>query len=184
MDIPVPRMKVLIEKINGKTSSVLTHSLLARLLKVDISTIRIRKSPNGKPFLMSPRGYSFSISHTQNIFVLALIRKPFEIGVDIEKTRSTKIVKIAERFFNPHEYEAIRRCRTRSAKLKMFFELWTIKEASVKCLGTGMFKDMKNIKILSSKRIEFRRKHQRVALRMVRVPGLSRPYVGHIVTKC
>jgi 4'-phosphopantetheinyl transferase len=62
-----------------------------------------------------------------------------DVGIDIERpdTRGVDVDAFATRFFAPDETAALRQLAGRR-KLRMFFRLWTLKEAFVKALGGGL----------------------------------------------
>lgn len=164
---------------NGLSSESLSKALLAELLRVEETRVRIRKAASGKPFLTSPKDYSFSISHSNDFFALAVVSKPANIGIDIEKVRVVKFIKIAERFFNNEDLNRIYRAGSRRDQLRKFFEIWTIKEACVKCIGTGMFKDVKNIRIKSARLAKIKIRSKQVSLRVAPLRKLPCGFIGH-----
>lgn len=121
-----------------KSRTILTH-ILSRYLKVPETAIFLDVSAHGKPFLATPSHEPpiyFNLSHSGDYIVL--IFSITEVGIDIEYTnRNTKIEKMARRFFHPIEYETLLSLDERNKK-KHFFLLWTIKEAFLKGLGSGL----------------------------------------------
>jgi 4'-phosphopantetheinyl transferase len=58
------------------------------------------------------------------------------IGVDLEKMRQMKdLDSLTKRFFCAKEYELVEKS---AEKEKLFFQLWTAKEAYLKAVGTGI----------------------------------------------
>lgn len=77
----------------------------------------------------------FNMSHSGDYVVIAVHDK--EIGVDIEhKTKSCEA--IAKRFFCEKEYNQVVGSENEEDKKRCFLEIWTQKEAYVKCLGEGL----------------------------------------------
>lgn len=97
--------------------------------------IDFAKNGYGKPYAKNLPVY-FSISHSGDWVVCTVSDK--ETGIDIEKIRPHK-PKSAEKFATEKELEYIY-----SAE-KGFFEIWTLKEAYFKCIGTGLGADIKNV---------------------------------------
>lgn len=97
--------------------------------------IEFSKNKFGKPFAKNLPVY-FSISHSGDWVVCAVSDK--EIGIDIEKIKPHN-PKSAEKFATEKELEYIR------SNEKGFFEIWTLKEAYFKCIGTGLGADIKNV---------------------------------------
>lgn len=80
----------------------------------------------------------FNISHSDGVVVLATAERP--IGVDIEKIR-TRSNSLVDHISSKEEKEYIKDDIN-------FYEVWTNKEALVKCLGTGIRKNVKDIPAL------------------------------------
>lgn len=81
----------------------------------------------------------FNISHSKGVVALAL-SNDCPIGLDIEVIRDYKD-DLAKYISTDEEYEYIK-------DNKSFFEIWTSKEALVKCLGSGLKDNVKNIPAL------------------------------------
>ena len=88
-------------------------------------------SENGKPYHTSD-GHEFNISHGRNRVVVATADTP--VGVDVEYKRTNRL-KVAERFFSPHELEMIQKSHDKDTTFTMF---WCIKESFLKYTGTGL----------------------------------------------
>lgn len=97
--------------------------------------IEFGKNEFGKPFAKKLPVH-FSISHSSNMVICAVSDK--EIGIDIEKIRPIN-PKAAEKFATEREIEYI------SSNQNGFFEIWTLKEAYFKCIGTGLGADIKSV---------------------------------------
>lgn len=93
------------------------------------------KNSFGKPFAENLPVH-FSISHSGDMVVCAVSDK--EIGIDIEKIKPYNL-RAAEKFAAPSELDYISSCENG------FFEIWTLKEAYFKCIGTGLGADIKNV---------------------------------------
>lgn len=121
-----------------RSHAILTP-ILSHYLKVPETAILLGAGAHGKPFLAAPLHEPpiyFNLSHSGDYMVL--IFSTVEVGIDIEYVdRDTKIDKMARRFFHPVEYETLLSLDVRNKK-KHFFVLWTIKEAFLKGLGTGL----------------------------------------------
>jgi len=101
------------------------------------SEIRISHGKNGQPLLRNLlHPYQFSLSYTHGKGILVLSRECF-IGVDVEYVQDNpRLLAIAKRFFHPAEWNRIRSL-PHSERKQVFFELWTLKEAYLKVIGTG-----------------------------------------------
>lgn len=97
--------------------------------------IEFCKNEYGKPYVKNLPVH-FSISHSGSMAVCAVSNN--EIGIDIEKIRPIRI-KAAEKFASPEELRYIK------SNQNGFFEIWTLKEAYFKCIGTGLGADIKDV---------------------------------------
>ncbi|WP_413204831.1 4'-phosphopantetheinyl transferase family protein [Rhodospirillum sp. A1_3_36] len=107
---------------------------------------RFLPGPHGKPEVDPLRSQAsarpFSISHTRGLSACArldaLPAPGLAVGVDVEGThRPLDAQNLADRFFHPMEAQWLRRL-PEDAVLGAFMTLWTLKEAVVKALGTGI----------------------------------------------
>lgn len=124
---------------DDKKRSILGEILLIKLLKefkIDYYYIDIYKNKYGKPFIKNMNIY-FNISHS-NDYVVCIISNN-EIGIDIEKIRNVK-KNIINQFATPNEIIYI--SESNDNFNQKCYEVFTLKEAYFKCLGT----DLSNIK--------------------------------------
>ncbi len=89
----------------------------------------------GKPYINGIDAH-FSISHSGDMVVCAVSDK--ETGIDIEKIRKTN-PRSSQKFASESEEKYI------SSHENGLFEIWTLKEAYFKCIGTGLGSDIKNV---------------------------------------
>lgn len=97
--------------------------------------ILFSKNSFGKPFAMNIPVH-FNVSHSGDMVVCAVSDR--EIGIDIEKIKPFNI-KAASKFATDEE------CGYIGSTENGFFEIWTLKEAYFKCVGTGLGSDIKNV---------------------------------------
>jgi 4'-phosphopantetheinyl transferase len=116
--------------------SLTAHRLMCLALKTDC---RICPAPSdfgveerGKPFLKTRPDIHFNISHSGNMAMCALHHAP--VGADIEKIRPAG-AGVSRRVMTVAEHEAYMRAPDRE---DFFFAVWTLKEAYIKYLGTGL----------------------------------------------
>lgn len=100
----------------------------------------------GKPYFSEFPEYHFSVSHTDKKIVYAHSDKP--LGIDIEEISSFKssYLSIAKKYFTSDECRYIFESND---KEKRFFEIWTSKEAFVKCTGEGLYRSLNSFNVLS-----------------------------------
>jgi len=100
---------------------------------------RFEKTPAGKPLLRDAGAapVAFSLSHT-NGMVACAVTSAAAVGVDVERVdRCVDTATVTARFFAPQEAAELTRLHG-DARRARFFDLWTLKEALVKALGTGI----------------------------------------------
>ena len=97
------------------------------------------RTPAGKPYLPSHPGFHYNFSDSGDYLVLAVSPK-HEIGVDLQKLTPVRagVIPMAERFFHPEDLALLRNAKDAEEQLKLFFRIWTIKEAYLKCTGEGL----------------------------------------------
>ena len=96
-------------------------------------------SEYGKPFALvggKPAEVRFNVSHSGRFGLLALTPAG-RVGVDVEERRfRDNIDNLSAVVFSPRE-QAELAVASGQARLRLFFDLWAMKEALVKALGTG-----------------------------------------------
>lgn len=110
--------------------------ILAQRTGIAPAELQFARTPHGKPYLTSPGGPVFSLSHSHEM-ALCAVAEDGELGVDIEWRRELPHAELARRFFAPSE------CQTLAAldgdeRLEGFFACWTRKEAYIKAKGLGL----------------------------------------------
>jgi len=103
-------------RVRWTRSRGILRALLGRYLDCDPRTLRFILGPHGKPALHREEGrcttdLRFNLSHSRDLALVA-VTATREVGVDIECARPR------------HAPELLR--------------AWTLREAAVKCLGTGL----------------------------------------------
>lgn len=121
----------------AKKESLYSHIAVKIIIKsefgINIDEIAIVTDEMGKPHIAGHPEIHFNISHTDKLIAIALSHT--EVGVDVESVGCPNI-KIAKRFFTAEECEYIYSDDENSPK--RFAEIWTKKEAYIKCSGIGL----------------------------------------------
>lgn len=134
-------------KNEGDRIRNLMGEVLARMaVSVTTSTFPtevFRYNPQGKPYLENNPIY-FNITHSGDYVAVAVA--DHEIGIDIEKVRTNKI-RVAERFFSQEEIYHIKQSQNPD---QYFTRLWSIKEAYLKYIGSGLTKSLNSFTVTSS----------------------------------
>lgn len=90
---------------------------------------------SGKPYFKD-YPIQFNLSHSgQYVFCGTSAQ---EIGVDIQELRGGRELQLARRYFSPGEYQALESCKDREGRKRLFFSMWTRKEAYGKMTGQGL----------------------------------------------
>ena len=103
----------------------------------------------GKPRIEPTQwsGLYFNISHTSDLVVCAVASTP-EIGVDIEDRIPDEYLKLAEMNFAEEEQEWLHAATRESESHRRFLAIWTLKEAYMKAVGTGMSMPLTSFSII------------------------------------
>lgn len=113
-------------------AELLLRCHICKLLSVSNQEIVFDKTDSDKPYLRGYPNFYFNISHTRTAIVVALSDQ--EIGVDVEKIKHADL-GITNRFFTELEQKYF---LDSADKHKAFYEIWTKKEAYIKCAGKGL----------------------------------------------
>lgn len=113
--------------------------LLAGYLQASPADLAFQRGKFGKPFLCWPPGdcVDFNCAFSSALAVCAVTRDR-EVGVDIECIRQEYAFDgVVSRFFSEDERGLIGRAQG-GERTRKFFEIWTRKEAYLKCRGVGL----------------------------------------------
>jgi 4'-phosphopantetheinyl transferase len=101
--------------------------------------------PHGKPALADPAGrLRFNLAHTRDRLVVA-VALAREVGVDAEPVTSERsLASTAHSWLAPAEAWAIENLPV-ARRDSILLRLWTLKEAYVKAVGTGLNTDLRTV---------------------------------------
>ena len=116
--------------------------LAARELGLSKDDIKIVRTPFGKPYIDNHEGWHFNVTHTDGLIAIATFGRP--IGIDAEKMKQPDL-NISKRFFTRREHEYI--TSSKEEMNKRFFEVWTKKEAYMKCTGEGLHRSLNSFDV-------------------------------------
>lgn len=118
--------------------------ILAERLGLEPPQVRIRTRWDGKPELDGPAGgLRFNLSHSEGLAAVAVGRR--ELGIDIERIRELPDRdELAETVLTPAERAAFARL-PEPLRTRAFFIAWTRKEAFLKAVGDGLFRDPREV---------------------------------------
>lgn len=127
-----------------RAAYVAAHALLRQVLstydRTPPSAWSFDTGANGKPVLSGRHltsDLSFNLSHTSGL-VACVVSRTRDVGIDVELIDPrVEALEIASRFFSESEAAALR-ASVESERQARFAEIWTLKEAYVKAIGTGL----------------------------------------------
>lgn len=131
------------DKKRTVAGEMLARKAIADWCSVLPQSIVFENDEHGKPYAKGLSVY-FNISHSKDMVVCALDDKP--VGIDVERIRNIDLA-VAKRIcteeelcyiFGHTEDNQDFALSSDNGVLKRFFELWTAKEACVKCSGAGV----------------------------------------------
>lgn len=111
-------------------------STLGRLLEVDPSVVKLRYSPNGKPFI-SHAALHFSISHCAQAVAVIVAQQP--VGIDLEQVHRPRAPWTRpQSFLHPAEAQVVA-ALPQAEQPEAFALRWTCQEAAIKLLDASIF---------------------------------------------
>ena len=128
----------------------LLRILTGQILHVLPDKLTFRRGKNGKPFLAIPHeGLFFSLSHARNLVACAFSLQ-FPVGVDVEyRSYKWDFIPLAQTLFHKREANAITSASSTFTARKIFFDVWTRKEAFLKATGEGLTRPLNSFCTLS-----------------------------------
>lgn len=125
------------------------RAILCRQLGCSNERLSFGSSDYGKPFALvdgEPAALSFNLSHSGKHGLIAIVPHG-RLGVDVEECLPRRdFDELSEAVFGPHERSALASVRGRD-RARLFFRLWTIKEALIKALGLGFTLDVSQFEV-------------------------------------
>jgi 4'-phosphopantetheinyl transferase len=118
------------------------RQILGIYLNIPPAAIEFAEGENKKPYIVNPgnTGLYYNLSHSNNWILIAIANS--EIGVDTEFVNPDfDYREIINDVFSPGEVDFIKQGNLS----KLFFTLWTRKEALIKATGQGMDENFKVI---------------------------------------
>lgn len=111
------------------------RTLLGRYLRLPGTAIVFTANEYGKP--ATEGEIKFNVAHSGDYALLAFTRDT-EVGVDVERVSGDRVVgELASRVLSPREYERFA-ALAESERMPTFFQIWTLKEAVLKGIGSGL----------------------------------------------
>jgi 4'-phosphopantetheinyl transferase len=131
---------------------VTVHALLrvelSKHLKTKARSIKIGESECGKPFIPG-EDLPFSLSRTKNLFAFVVGKSNQFLGIDIEQIKpEIDFASIAYNYFSVREQQMVLSQSNITDQKRIFFEIWTRKEALLKAIGIGLNTDLNKVQVL------------------------------------
>ena len=126
----------------GQRLCVLAYQLLKEGLRKEYGIIEnpiFEYNEHGKPSIVGHPEIYFNLSHCKDAAVCAISNQP--IGIDVESIRELKD-SLVNYTMNEEEANMI---NSSDNPASAFIRLWTMKEATMKLIGTGISNDMKSV---------------------------------------
>lgn len=140
----VARFRHVSDKNRSLWAELFARQRLAEAAGVPPLEVEIAHDGKGKPFWKG--GSLFvSLSHSGSYIAAAVGREP--VGVDVEKKRKAAPA-VAKRWFRPEE-NALLETLSEPERTRLFFRLWTMKEAALKYAGEGLSGGLETVDCLS-----------------------------------
>lgn len=105
----------------------------------------VKTGEYGKPYIEN--GAQFNIAHSGSYVVIS-VGGDMPVGCDIEMLKDMKYERLAKTAFHKNELTALKNSDNQQ---ELFFELWTKKEAFLKCVGAGFHLSSKKIDLTRNK---------------------------------
>jgi len=102
-----------------------------------MAEINFSETKNGRPFLAGCPDVAFSFSSCQHGF-LGAWSSTHGVGADVEsKTRQVDLNALAHQYFSTAEAAVVEGMQGQD-RTRAFYQIWTLKEAALKCIGEGL----------------------------------------------
>jgi 4'-phosphopantetheinyl transferase len=123
---------------------ILSHLFLRRILSHYFPSISpkewcFEENRYGKPYLHAKHGitFHFNLSHSQS-HVYIICSEQYICGIDVEESKNIPLTGgVSALLFSEEELAVYKRLSSKN-KERMFYLYWTLKEAHLKALGSGL----------------------------------------------
>jgi len=128
----------------------LLRHLLAEILACRPDQLKFESGSTGRPEIVWPDvQLRFNISHS-NSFTLVALSEYSPVGIDVEGIdRNIKLISVGETVFCAEEMSFLNTLKGND-QTRLFFRLWTAKEALLKMLATGFSLEPRSFSLLGA----------------------------------
>jgi len=134
------------DMMRGAIGRIAVKKISSSYLGKEIKDIQIERGRFGKPYLYcsgNRLSINYNLSHSGEIVMLVFGRN-VQVGVDVQVIKQIQeYQRLAENYFSPEEAAVV----IRQNNIESFFEYWTAKEAYVKAIGCGFYKDFDSFSV-------------------------------------
>lgn len=132
------RYRINKDRHNYTLTRGILRQLIGHYLNGSAASINFHYTPQGKPYIPN-KALAFNISHSGEQALLAFSAAG-NIGIDLERMQHDfDFYRIQQRYFSNEQVAAI---SNSSDSYKIFYQFWTLKEAFIKAIGSGLFRDL------------------------------------------
>ena len=131
----IMRYHFMADRKRGLIGILLAEYAISKAFGINPDEMRFEKNKYGKPHVAGKHGVHYNISHSGDYVVCAVGSMP--VGIDVQEIKGGNL-DIADRFFSKEEKEALALESSEDAKRKLFYDIWSLKEAYIKCIGMGL----------------------------------------------
>ena len=140
----VARFRHASDKSRSLWAELFARQRLSEATGVSPLEVGIAHDEKGKPFW---KGSSFFVSLSHSGGYIAVAVGQDAVGVDVEKKRKAAPA-VAKRWFRPEE-NALLETLSEPERTRLFFRLWTMKEAALKYAGEGLSGGLETVDCLA-----------------------------------
>lgn len=124
------------DKIRSIYGELIIRMMIMDKYKMGNKDISFEVNDYGKPGIKGRKDMYFNVSHSEKYVVCCLDDNP--VGIDVENIVPIDFKSFAEGFLSIEEENYILGENTLDKKIIRFYEIWTLRESFVKCVGKGL----------------------------------------------
>jgi len=139
-------LRAAVHRRRSVVSRALLRVLLSRYTGIEPQRLAIERGKHGKPHVNAGHCLEFNVAHSRDRVLYGFSTRP--LGVDIEAiVRRTDLSSVATHFFSPSERHALGLLQPGKYE-RIFYRIWTAKEAYLKALGDGLTVPLDSFSVL------------------------------------
>lgn len=134
----IMRYRFMEDRKRGLVGVLLSKYAISKAFGIPANEIIFEKNKYGKPHVVGRSGVHYNISHSGDYVVCAVGESP--VGIDVQEIKDGSL-DVADRFFSKEEKEVLA-MTGEEVRRDLFCEMWSLKEAYIKCIGLGLSKPL------------------------------------------